>query len=152
MLLCLKNHYIAAIYCAQETVLKRVEVFSYNKGIVKTGCIKVTDDNGRSIAQNTLENGHFTIEIPANTELPLLLIASSESDSEQLIVVVIDDKISKYQINPAITAVAKAAKATVGYTRPNMVRAAEETVHVPDANKTTSGWRGDPTTQYGGWH
>ena len=29
---------------------------------------------------------------------------------------------------------------------------AEETVHVPDANKTTSGWRGDPTTHYGGWH
>lgn len=39
-----------------------------------------------------------------------------------------------------------------GYTRANLVRAAEETVHVPDANKTSTGWRGDPTTQYGGWH
>ena len=134
----------------QPTILEGV--VSNNKGIVKTGRFKVTDDNGRSIAQTTLENGHFTIEILANTELPLLLTASSESDNEQLIVAVIDDKISKYQINPATTAIAKAAKSMGGYTRPNMVRAAEETVHVPDANKTTSGWRGDPTTQYGGWH
>ena len=134
----------------QPTTLEGV--VSNNKGIVKTGRIKVTDDNGHSIAQTTLENGHFTIEIPANTELPILLTASSELDAEQWTVAVIDDKISKYQINPATTVIAKAAKAMGGYTRPNMVRAAEETVHVPDANKTTSGWRGDPTTQYGGWH
>jgi len=134
----------------QPTTLEGV--VSNNKGIVKSGRIQVTDDNGRSIAHTTLQNGHFTIEVPANTELPLLLTASSDSDTEQWTVAVIDDKISNYQINPATTAIAKAAKAMGGYTRPNMVRAAEETVHVPDANKTTSGWRGDPTTQYGGWH
>lgn len=35
-----------------------------------------------------------------------------------------------------------------GYNRANMVRAAEGTVAVPDANKTTEGFRGDPTTQW----
>ncbi len=37
-----------------------------------------------------------------------------------------------------------------GFTRANMILAAENTVHTPDANKTTTGWRGDPTTQNGG--
>ena len=73
-------------------------------------------------------------------------------NSEQWMVAVVDEKISQYQINPATTAIAKAAKTMGGYTRANLVRAAEETVHVPDANKTSTGWRGDPTTQYGGWH
>jgi hypothetical protein len=50
------------------------------------------------------------------------------------------------------TAIAKAAKTMGGYTRTNMVRAAEETVSVPEGNKTSTGWKGDPTTQYGGWH
>jgi len=30
--------------------------------------------------------------------------------------------------------------------------AADSTVGVPDANKTSTGFRGDPTKQYGGWH
>ncbi len=144
---------------AFPVVLKRYEqattlegVVSNNKGPVKTGHIKVTDDNGQLIVKTDLENGRFKIDIPANTELPLLLIASTDANSEQLTVAVVDEKISQYQINPATTAIAKAAKEMGGYTRANLVRAAEETVHVPDANKTSTGWRGDPTTQYGGWH
>jgi len=125
---------------------------SNNKANIKTGKLKVSDDNGRLIADTILENGHFRIDIPAHTELPLLLTVTSVANAEQLSVAVIDDKITNYQINPTTTAIVKAAKAMGGYTKANMVRAAEETVHVPDANKTSSGWKGDPTTQYGGWH
>jgi hypothetical protein len=50
------------------------------------------------------------------------------------------------------TAIAKKAQSMGGYNHANMVRAAEGTIAVPDANKTTEGFRGDPTTQYGGWH
>ena len=125
---------------------------SNNKANIKTGKIKVTDDSGRSITNAELDNGHSRVDIPAHTELPLLLTVTSEADAEQLSVAVIDDKITIYQINPTTTAIVKAAKAMGGYSKANMVRAAEETVHVPDANKTSSGWKGDPTTQYGGWH
>jgi len=134
----------------QQTSLEGM--VSNNKANIKTGKLKVTDDSGRSITNTELDNGHFRIDIPAHTELPLLLTVTSEADAEQLSVAVIDDKITKYQINPTTTAIVKAAKAMGGYTKANMVRAAEETVHVPDANKTSSGWKGDPTTQYGGWH
>jgi len=125
---------------------------SNNKTNIKAGTLKVTDDSGRFITETELDNGHFRVDIPANTVLPILLTAFSEADSEQWTVAVIDDKITKYQINPTTTAIVKAAKAMGGYSKANMVRAAEETVHVPDANKTSSGWKGDPTTQYGGWH
>jgi hypothetical protein len=77
---------------------------------------------------------------------------SSETHPEKLVSVVLYDNVTKYFIDPSTTAIAKAAKAMGGYTRANLVRAAEDTTHTPDANKTTAGWRGDPTTQYGGWH
>jgi len=127
-------------------------VVSNDKGVIKTGIVEVTDENGRLITHVAVDNSHFRVEIPANTVLPILLTFSAESSTEKLVTAVIDDTITKYYINPSTTAIAKAAKAMGGYTRTNMVRAAEDTVHTPDANKTTTGWRGDPTTQYGGWH
>jgi len=134
----------------QQTSLEGM--VSNNKANIKAGTLKVSDNSGRFITETELDNGHFRVDIPANTVLPILLTALSAADSEQLTVAVIDDKITKYQINPTTTAIVKAAKAMGGYTKVNMVRAAEETVHVPDSNKTSSGWKGDPTTQYGGWH
>jgi uncharacterized lipoprotein YajG len=134
----------------QQTSLEGM--VSNNKANIKAGTLKVSDNSGRFITETELDNGHFRVDIPANTVLPILLTALSAADSEQLTVAVIDDKITKYQINPTTTAIVKAAKAMGGYTKANMVRAAEETVHVPDSNKTSSGWKGDPTTQYGGWH
>jgi hypothetical protein len=125
---------------------------SNNGGIINTGKVDVSDENGHVIAQAPVANSHFQVEIPANTVLPLLLTYSSERDKEKLVTAVIYDTVTKYYINPSTTAITKAAKAMGGYTRANMVRAAESTVHTPDGNKTSAGWRGDPTSQYGGWH
>jgi len=125
---------------------------SNNKGVIKTATLEVADESGRLITQSAVENGHYSVEIPANTVLPILLTVSSESSADKLVTAVIHDTITKYEINPSTTAIAKAAKAMGGYTHANMTRAAADTVHTPDANKTTTGWRGDPTTQYGGWH
>lgn len=127
-------------------------VVSNNKGVIKAGKVEVTDEKGRSITEAAVDDGHFSVEIPANTVLPILLTMSSESSTDKWVTVVIDESITRYYINPSTTAIAKAAKEMGGYTRANMIRAAENTVHTPDENKTTTGWRGDPTTQYGGWH
>jgi hypothetical protein len=135
---------------AQATILEGM--ISNNKGVVKTGKVEATDENGHLIARVAVDNGHYTVEIPANTILPILLTFSSEPGAEKLVVAVVHDSITKYEINPLTTAIATAAKAMGGYTHANMIRAAESAAHVPDANKTTTGWRGDPTTQYGGWH
>ena len=74
------------------------------------------------------------------------------TDGEKLITAVVHPTITQYDINPLTTLIAKKAKSMGGYSHANMVRAAEGTVTVPDANKTTEGFRGDPTTQYGSWH
>ena len=134
----------------QATTLEGV--VSNNNGVIKTGTVAATDENGHLIAHAAVDNGHYRVEIPANTVLPILLTFSSDSDAEKLVAAVIHNTITKYEINPSSTAIATAAKAMGGYTHANMTRAAADTVHTPDANKTTTGWRGDPTTQYGGWH
>jgi len=135
---------------AQATVLEGS--VSNEKGLVKTGTVAVNAENGQLITQVAVDNGHYSVEIPANTVLPILLTFSAESGNEKLVAAVVHNSITKYEINKLSTAIAAAAKAMGGYTHANMIRAAERTVHTPDANKTTTGWRGDPTTQYGGWH
>ncbi len=129
-------------------------VVSNNYGPIKEGTIKVTDSYEELVASTSLEsNGQYSVEIPANTFLPILLTFFPESaDGQKLMTAVVHPGITKYDINPLTTSITKKAHAMGGYTHANMVRAAEETVKVPDANKTTAGFRGDPTTQYGGWH
>lgn len=139
---------------AQATMLEGI--VSDSHGRIKAGQIKVIDTKQQTIASTEIQNnGSYRVEIPANTSLPIVLSfhhAANQANAEALMVAVIDPMISKYDINPLTTAIANKAKAMGGYTRANLVIAAEEMVHVPDANKTSTGFRGDPTTQYGGWH
>lgn len=125
---------------------------STGRMLIKTGTVEITDEKGQKIKEVTVENGHFLTAIPAGTQLPLLLNFTSKTHPEKMVSVVLYENITKYFIDPSTTAIAKAAKEMGGYNRANLTRAAEETTHVPDSNKTTGGWRGDPTTQYGGWH
>ena len=123
---------------------------------IKAGRIKVTDSEGQLIVSTVLQDSnHYQVDIPANTDLPVILRFYPELNSpeaESLLAVVIDPTITHYDLSPLTTAIAKKAEALGGYTRANLVMAAESMVSVPDANKTSTGFRGDPTTQYGGWH
>jgi hypothetical protein len=72
--------------------------------------------------------------------------------SGDFISVVVDADVTNYDINSFTTNIAAKAKSLGGYTRQNMILAASNSVHTPNANKTSTGWRGDTTKQYGGWH
>jgi hypothetical protein len=144
-----------------KQVLKKYEqatslegVVSNNHGPIKAGTIKVTDSYEELVASTALQNnGHYSVKIPADTFLPIVLTFYPEAaEGEKLITAVVHPGITRYDINPLTTSIAKKALAMGGYTHANMVRAAEGTANVPDANKTTAGFRGDPTKQYGGWH
>jgi len=125
---------------------------SDNKGFVEQGTVTVTSVGGELITRTRLQNSkNYTVEIPANTRLPVLLSFSAET-GESFMAVVIHPTITRYDINPLTTAIAKKAMALGGYTDTNMRQAAESTVSVPDADKTSAGFRGDPTQHYGGWH
>ncbi|MGR9087396.1 MAG: hypothetical protein ACU841_10025 [Gammaproteobacteria bacterium] len=127
-----------------------------DRGPVKAGTVTALGLDGRAIAGTQLQNSdHYRIEIPADTSLPIVLTfhAGAENNSvEEYVAVVVHSNLTQYDINPSSTAIAKKAKELGGYTHANLVRAAESMGTVPDANKTTAGFRGDPTKQYGGWH
>jgi hypothetical protein len=108
--------------------------------------VKAVDESNNFIASTTVENGRYKLEIPVQTKLPIVL------QSGDLISVVVDVDITNYDINSFATNIAAKAKSLGGYTRKNMILAASDSVHTPDANKTSTGFRGDPTSQYGGWH
>lgn len=108
--------------------------------------VKAVDESNNLIASATVENGRYKLEIPAQTKLPIVL------QSGDFISVVVDADVTNYDINSFTTNIAAKAKSLGGYTRKNMVLAASDSVHTPDANKTSTGFRGDPTSQYGGWH
>lgn len=139
-----------------ETAVSLQGSVSDNHGLLKSGKIQAKAESGELLAETTLQNSaRFQLSIPAGAALPLILSFSpddAKAGGENMISVAVQPGISKYDINPLTTAIAKQAKAMGGYTLRNMLRAAEEVVHVPDANKTSTGFRGDPTTQYGGWH
>lgn len=139
---------------AQATMLEGI--VSDSHGRIKAGRVKVTDTAYQSIAFTDIQNnGQYRVEIPANTALPVILSFHSDANqanAEQLITVAVEPKIRKYDINPFTTSIANKAKALGGYTRTNLILAAEGTASVPAYNKTAEGFRGDPTTQYGGWH
>lgn len=112
----------------------------------KTGNVEAIDKSQNVIASAAFENGRYQLEIPAQTKLPIVLRC------DNFISVVIDADVTNYDINSFTTGIAAKAKALGGYTRQNMISAASNSVHTPDANKTSTGFRGDPTSQYGGWH
>ncbi|WP_019864678.1 hypothetical protein [Methylovulum miyakonense] len=123
---------------------------SDKNGTVKAGSVELNDAQNRLLLSAVLDNGRYRLEVPENTPLPVILNVSATTGP--LLAAVVDPSINTYDINPLTTAIAKKAQALGGYTRANMVVAAESMINAPDANKTSTGFRGDPTTQYGGWH
>lgn len=139
-----------------EKALSLQGTVSNNAGLVKSGKVEARTLNGELLAETLLENSaRYQLQIPAGTVLPVILHFSpvpAKDGMEKMISVAAHPTNSKYDINPMTTAIAKQAKALGGYTLRNLTQAAEDRVNVPDANKTSTGFRGDPTTQYGGWH
>ncbi|MGR8934137.1 MAG: hypothetical protein ACU837_07080 [Gammaproteobacteria bacterium] len=126
-------------------------------GAVAAGRVDATDENGNIVATGAIQSGgRYAVVVPAGTNLPIVLKAYPEKvqgvEGEALVAVVLDPSLKRYEINPLSTAIAAKAKTMGGYTAKNLMEAAMTSVAAPDANKTTGGFRGDPTKQYGGWH
>lgn len=128
-------------------------IVTSKESAILEGELKVSDSQGRVVAKTALDSRqHYQVSIPAGTTLPIVLTVSYTGSDETLKAVVISPAVSKYDVSLLTTKIANRAKELGGYTYSNMVMAADSTVGVPDANKTSTGFRGDPTKQYGGWH
>lgn len=126
---------------------------SDDKGPVKAGTIKVSNEQGVVLAETALQGSdRYKVEVPAGAELPIILTYYPLQGGEKLYAVVVYPNLTQFDITPLSTAIAKKAKDMGGYTHGNMMVAAQGMGTVPDDNKMTAGFRGDPTKQYGGWH
>lgn len=127
-----------------------------DEGPVKVGVVKALSEAGQEMARTELNGtAQYMLDIPAGTALPLILTyypQENAAEDQRMMAAVVHTGASKYDINQLSTRIAKQAKAMGGYTHKNLVQAAESTGTVPASNKTTAGFHGDPTTQYGGWH
>lgn len=142
---------------AKYDKIKTLEgLITNDDGPVKTGIVKVLAESGQVLAQIEVSDGpHYSLEVPAGTVLPILLAyypSADAGDDKRMLAAVVHTGASKFDINPLSTRIAAQAKAMGGYTHKNLVQAAESNGTVPASNKTTAGFRGDPTSQYGGWH
>lgn len=139
-----------------ERQVKFKGVVSYSKGSPIEGLLKVSNTKGQSVATLPLAGDkHYEVSIPADTILPLLISFHPKHESLEtplLTNVAIHPNLTQYDLNEFTTAIVDKAKALGGFTHGNMIVAAESMGSVPAENKTSAGWRGDLTKQYGGWH
>ena len=139
-----------------QTTLVEGQV-SGEQGAIKTGLVQASTVTGKVIASSALSaSNHYQLTIENGTPVPLVLrfIPASEDklNTQELMTVVIHPTITQYAITPLSTQIAKKAEKLGGYSHATLVRAAESSLQMPDENKTSAGFRGDPTKQYGGWH
>ena len=126
-------------------------------GFFETGTLTASDVGNKQVARTDWrdKSGLYSIEIPAGTGFPVLLTAKAKregSKAETLITAVLAPGMTKHDITPNSTKVAKKAKSLGGYTPQNMMQATLDTVNRPKGDRTVGGFRGDPTKQFGGWH
>ncbi len=125
------------------------------KDTIESGTVKVSNQQQKILASTEVAAGKYQVEIPAATELPIILTfypAAEAKNQEKMWAVIVYSSLTKYNITPMTTAIAQQAEKMGGYTAANIILAAESTTHTPDRNNTSSGFQGDPSKRYGGWH
>jgi len=129
-------------------------IVANREGLVGEGQVVIKDSNGRTITTVKLQGEKgYTATIPANTSFPIILSVSNEG--KQLRAVVLNPETDKQDITIMSTLVVESAENLGGFTRENMARAATNAINqsrTKSGKGTVSGFKGDPTKQFGGWH
>ncbi len=128
---------------------------SDDRGPVPYAPIEATDEDGRLKATAAAgEDGHFEITIPATATYPLLLVAKLPN-GKQLSAVVTSNQVAEQDISPYTDLVVKTARQLGGLTPGNIARAAGAAINMRPSQggkRSSTGFKGDLTKQYGGWH
>lgn len=130
-------------------------VVSNAEGSVDTAEIKATDQSGEILATTQLQGTKvYTLDIPSGSVFPLVLTAYIESSDETFKALMISPSLKKVDISPFSTQIIDKAIALGGFSEKNIMQATMTTskASLGRSNRTEAGFRGDPTSQYGGWH
>lgn len=118
--------------------------------------VAVESSSNRVIAKGKLEqDGHYQITLPATPNYPILLKATVEKNGKVFQAVVTSNLVSEQDISPRTDLVVKSAELLGGLTPENIAKAAGAAINqrpTQSGKKTSTGFKGDLTKQYGGWH
>jgi len=124
-------------------------------GKVKKATIDVLDKTERRLTTVELQgDGHFRIRIPASAGYPVVLKAKLEM-GKILEAVVTNNQVKEQDISPYTDLVVKSARLRGGLTPENITGAAGAAINMrrsQGGKRSSSGFKGDLTKQYGGWH
>lgn len=121
---------------------------------VTQGKIEAKDKNGKTVASAELQGtSNYAITLPANAAYPVTL--EILVDDSLLEAVVMDATSVQQDISTMSTLVVQSARNLGGITKGNMAQAAINAIRQNKKSSgkgTSTGFKGDPTKQYGGWH
>ena len=124
-------------------------------GPVRQASIEVLDKNENHLVSTRLDpQGHFKIKIPSSANYPVILQAKLK-DGKVLEAVLINDQVVELDISPFTDLVVKSARLNGGLTPKNITIAAGAAINMrrsQGGKRSSSGFKGDLTKQYGGWH
>lgn len=122
---------------------------------IADGKILAKDKQGVEIARSQSDReGHYSIALPAGTQYPVTLTVAVDNDTT-LEAAVMDSSLVQQDISTMSTLVVESARNLGGLTKQNMAQAAINAIRQnkkASGKGTSTGFKGDPTKQYGGWH
>lgn len=118
--------------------------------------IEAHDRNGKRVAE-TMMNGkdRYDIKLPPGTAYPVILTATPEGQSTALKAAITSDLVAEQDVSSVTTIVVDTALSLGGLTEANLAKAARAAIsqrRTSGGSGSSSGFKGDPTKQYGGWH
>lgn len=138
------------------TETKIVGLVLTDEGPVAKAKIEAKDSRGATVAKTEVGgDGHYSLNLPAGAAYPVVLTAQPASETKPLKAVVTSDLVSEQDISAVTTIVVDTAMSLGGLTEANIAKAAGAAIsqrRSSGGSGSSSGFKGDPTKQYGGWH
>lgn len=118
--------------------------------------VGASDRAGNTIAKaESNGEGRYELRIPPGTAYPVVLTAQPKSEPAPLKAVITSDLVTDQDISAVTTIVVETALSLGGLTEANLAKAAGAAIsqrRSSGGSGGSSGFKGDPTKQYGGWH
>lgn len=123
--------------------------------LIVEGEVVAKDKNGAIIATTKPDReGKYSIVLPSGSSYPVILEIAVDQETT-LQAVVLDSSLAQQDISTMTTLVVESAINLGGLTKQNMAQAAINAIRQnkkASGKGTSTGFKGDPTKQYGGWH
>lgn len=126
-----------------------------DEGPVKEAQVELRDSHGQVLGKTALHGGsRYSLPAPKSGVYPVVIVATT-AGGETLKAVMTKPATTGQDLTPMSTLLVEAAQQLGGFSEENMAKAARAAIgqrQVQGGNRSSSGFKGDLTKQYGGWH